>query len=298
MNKYDLTVTDIDIGVKRILAEAYATASICEKPKIVYITSGPGAGKTSIEVHLKKEFKDQGIKVFDINSDKIAQFHPLYEDALEELPEECYRITRQFVRPATPKVFDELREHKISIINENTLDKGESDIENAKKFKEAGYEISINIMATDILESRLSCFEREANALLMGMQPRGCSKETQNRMYNSFVNEVYELDKLGLLDEINVFTRGENLNKPPVLKYKKGDNKYSNFQEALNAERNIQRKKLLESPETYLARVTAAKNTIANYSLNETLRDNSLKGLEELREDYLEELSKMTELHR
>lgn len=295
MGKYDLTISDIEVGVKRILTEAYATATVSDNPELVYISAGPGAGKTAIEIYLKQEFRKRGERAFDINSDKIAMFHPQYEDALEELPEECYRITRQFVRPATPMIFDELRKNRIHIINENTLDKGTSDIENARKFKENGYKISANIMATDIFESRLSCYEREANELLIGKTPRGCSKETQQRMYNSFIEGIKELDHQGLLDEINVYVRGKTLSKPPILKYQKGDNRYRNFEEAINAERKKQRKKLLSDPALYLSRIKNAETVIKQNSVNEVLKEHSLEGLKELKKDYISELAKSKE---
>lgn len=298
MEKYELTMNDIEVGINRILTEAYATATISESPELVYISAGPGAGKTAIEIYLKKLFKEKGQRAFDINSDKIAEFHPNYEEALQELPEECYRITRQFVRPATPKIFDKLSETNISIINENTLDKGTYDIENAKKFKEHGYKISVCVMATDMFESRLSCYEREANTLLIGLTPRGCSKGTQERMYNSFVSGIENLDNLGLLDEINVYVRGENVNKPPILKYSKGSSSYSCFQEAISKERALQRKALLDNPEDYLHRIETAKNTISQYGINEVLTQNSLAGLEELRNDYLVELGKLNILNQ
>lgn len=292
MEKYKLTPTDIKTGINRLLADAYSTATISENPSLVYISAGPGAGKTAIEVFLKKQFKERGERAYIVNSDKIAEFHPYYEDALEELPEECYRITRQFVRPAAPQIFDELMKNKINIINENTLDKGESDIELAKKFKENGYKISANIIATDIFESRLSCFEREAASLLAGLTPRGCSKETQMRMYNSFVSEVKELDKLGICDEINVYIRGENINMHPILKYTKGSNSYRDFYEAIIEERAKQRKSLLDNPADYLVRIEKAQKIISEYSTNEKLKQNSLSGLKELQIDFISELSK------
>jgi len=292
MGKYDLTINDIDLGIKRILTEAYATATVSDNPELIYVSAGPGAGKTAIEIYYKKLFKEKGQRIFDINSDKIAKFHPQYEEALQELPEECYRITRQFVRPATPRIFDELSKTHISIINENTLDKGEYDIANAKKFKKMGYKISVCVMATDMFESRLSCYEREANTLLIGEHPRGCSKETQERMYNSFISGIEQLEKLGLLDEINVFVRGENVNKPPVLKYTKGSNSYSCFQEAITIERAKQRNALLANPKHFLDRIEIAQKTISEYGINETLTKNSLAGLEELKNDFYIEIGK------
>lgn len=292
MGNYELTKNDIDMGINRILTEAYATATVSDHPRLIYISAGPGAGKTAIEIFYKKQFKSNDERAFDINSDKIAEFHPKYEEALQELPEECYRITRQFVRPATPIIFDKLRENHINIINENTLDKGDYDVESARKFKESGYSISVNVMATDLFESRLSCYEREANTLLLGLTPRGCSKETQARMYNAFIDGIQNLDNLGLLDEINVYVRGENQNKPPVLKYQKGDTSYSNFQEAIHSERAKQRELLLSNPTKYLDRIEAARNTISRYGMVETLTTNALDGLAELEKDYLLEVAK------
>ena len=298
MEKYNLTPIDIQMGINRLLTDAYASSTISNNPSLIYISAGPGTGKTAIELHFKKECKDKGEKAYSINSDKIAEFHPNYEEALEELPEECYRITRQFVRPAAPKIYEELMNNKINIINENTLDKGDSDIELTRKFKEHGYKIIVNVIATDLFESRLSCYEREAAMLLASLTPRGCSKETQIRMYDAFVPEIKKLDDLGLCDDINVYIRGENINKPPILKFSKTmNNTYNNFNEALIKERAKQRQKLLEDPENYLSRIKNAKNTIVNYGVNEQLTQNSLNGLNELQSDFLQELAK-NELQR
>ena len=159
--------------------------------------------------------------------------------------------------------------------------------------REHGYKVIVNIIATDLFESRLSCYEREAAMLLASLTPRGCSKETQIRMYDAFVPEIKKLDELGLCDDINVYVRGENINKPPILKYSKEKNStYHNFNDALVEERAKQRQKLLEDPENYLFRIKSAKNTIANYGVNEQLTQNSLNGLNELQNDFLQELAK------
>lgn len=136
------------------------------------------------------------------------------------------------------------------------------------------------------------------HTLLIGLTPRGCSKETQERMYDSFISGIEKLDNLGLLDDINVYIRGENLNKPPVLKYSKGNSSYSCFQEAIISERAKQRSMLLKNPEEYLRRIENAKNIISQYGINENLTLNSLAGLEELRNDYLIELGKVNNIDK
>lgn len=291
MEKYELTIADINDGVNRFLSYVYASAVKSQSPAIHFIVAGPGAGKSGVELYLKYKFKERGEKVVIVNSDRIAKYHPNYEDVIEELPEDCYRITRQFVRPASPKIFTELRDNKINILNENTFDKGESDINFVKSFKMAGYKTVLNIMATDMYISRLSCFEREARMLKEGDTPRGISKETQKRMYNSFIEEVQLLESMNLCDELNVYKRGENVNKP-ILIYKRGDNRYKNFSDALIQERKKQRNEILANPVKYLSKIESVKDCILKNGLNEMLTKNSIEGLNELQQEFIEELNR------
>lgn len=294
MEKYDLTIADIKNNADRFLSYIYATARRSKKPEIDFIVAGPGAGKSGVESHLKNKLKEEDERCAIVNSDKIAEFHPDYEDAIEELPEVCYKVTRQFVRPATPIIFSELRQNNINILNENTFDKGESDIKFVKEFIEAGYKIKVHIIATDMYISRLSCYEREARMLQEGDTPRGISKETQSRMYNSFIEEIAELERLGYCDELNVYTRGENINKPKLV-YQLDDNKYRNFKEAIIEERKKQRKEILKNPSEYLSKIRNISKIIKTNGVNETLTNNSLKGLKELQEEFIEELAKENE---
>lgn len=142
----------------------------------------------------------------------------------------------------------------------------------------------------------MSCYERDAAMLLAGLSPRGCSKENQRRMYNSFITGIQRLDEIGLCDELNVYIRGENINKPPILKYSKNiESEYSNFIDAINAERAKQRKILLANPSQYLQRIESAKQIISKYGINKELVEDSLKSLQELQEDFIIELTKSVE---
>ncbi len=292
MGKFDLTVADIESNINRFLAYVYASATTSKNPHIFFIVAGPGAGKSGVEAFLKYELKGKGEKASIVNSDKIAEFHPYYEEALEELlPGERYTVTRQFVRPATPIIFDELRKHKINILNENIFNKGESDIEFVRKFKDAGYRTSINILATDIFINRLSCYEREVRALENGDFPRGISKQDHLKMYNAFVEEVKILEANNLCDEINVYVRGESINKPKLV-YEIGSTKYRHFLDALNSERAKQRKQIFSNPTEYLRRIEKAKESIRVNGINPLITRNSMEGLEELQNDFNMELEK------
>lgn len=292
MGKYDLKPSDIQFGITRILTEAYATSNVCDEPELIYITGGPGSGKTSVERFLKRNLSNQGKDAFIINSDKIAEYHPQYDEAIEELPEECYRITRQFVRPATPVIYDELRKKRITLLNENTLDHGESDIEQARRFKAAGYKVRVCYMVEDIFETRLCCEERDARTLMLGMTPRGCSKETQERMYDSSLPTIKRLIEEGLVDGVDVYRRGENINKPPILVHALDDEGYKGFEDAIMQERRKKRIALFRGPANYFSRLRNAKSTIESFGQNPVLTENSIKKLNELEMDFAIELSK------
>jgi len=288
--EYEKTQMDIDTGINRFLLDVYSSSAPTAKPKLIMITAGPGAGKTGIEMFYKRKLKDDGERGAIVNSDRIAEFHPDYEDALEELPEDCYKITRQFVRPATPIIFEALKKRNINIINENTLNKGQSDIELIRDFKEAGYKISINVIATDKYIARLSCYEREARDLEIGKTPRGISKKNQDSMYNGFVEEIHELDSLGLCDEINVYTRGKSVNQPKLV-YQNGDPKYRDFYDAMVSERNRQRKELLKNPGEYLSKIEEIKKSIQINGVSKELTKNAVEGLEDLKQEFVNELN-------
>lgn len=100
------------------------------------------------------------------------------------------------------------------------------------------------------------------------------------------------MDRQGLLDEINVYTRGENINKSPVLKYKKGDKSYANFEEAIYMERKKQRENIKKAPHAYINRISATEETISKYGTNQELTENALNRLLELKNEFLEELLK------
>lgn len=291
MEKYDLTKNDIQENVNRFLTYIYGTSISSKNPEVSFIVAGPGAGKSGVEMFLKNQFKERGEKATVVGSDKIAEFHPYYEEALTELlPEERYRVTRQFVRPATPIIYSELQKHKINILNEKVFNKGNTDIEFVKQFKDAGYKVTINILATDIFVNRLSCYEREARALENGDSPRGISKQDHEKMYDVFVKEIRQLENQNLCDEINVYTRGESINRPQLV-YQLGSTRYQNFEEALYTEREKQRKELLSNPADYLTRIQKVKESIQLNGMNPVLTENSINGLQELQEDFIKELN-------
>ena len=295
-----ISTNDFKLGITRVLTDAFASSTVSENPKIIYIVSGQGGGKTSVIRHIKNGLREEEIKAYVIDSDKIAEFHPNYEELIcSKLPDDVYKITRaEFVRPAEPIIYGELMKSRITVIKEAVFNKGETDFKQIMEFRKNGYGTEINVIATDLLESMLSCYEREAAMLLAGLPPRGTTTKEKNlELHNTFVEEIDQMQKMGLCDSINVYIRGENINRPPVLKYSTASksNKYKDFKEAINTERKLQRDLLLKNPTAYLVRIENAKRVIQENEINPEITANEIKGLGELQQDFIAELSKNNE---
>lgn len=292
MEKYELSEEEIKKGINLFLAYVYSSATKSEHPIIYLTVGGVGSGKSWLNIFLKRQLKEQGENAIAVNSDKIAEFHPYYEEILRtEIPKDLYRITRKFVRPAANEIFKELQRNKISILNENTLNKGKSDIEFVQSFRNSGYKVIINVLATDLFVSRLACYEREVEAIKAGDTPRRITKQGHLKTYNGFFQGIHQLESLGLCDEVNVYDTGKIGGNPRVI-YKLGDTRYCNFEDAILSERRRQRKLLIADSRVYLERIASCKRDIQCLGVESEARTLSLEGLDLLKQDFIVEMQK------
>ena len=306
--KFKLTQEDIDSGIQdfftQLLIEAKKQKINAKKledlssqtPTVSYLIGQPGSGKTSLGKHVLRQYVANSECAVEVGSDKIATYHRDYSELIKLLPDDCYTISRQFVRPAEPIIYGELRKKKINILQEASFDKGERDYSRIEEFKKAGYNIQINIMAVDKYESFLSCIERDIKLLELGYDPRPVARMNHDRMYTPFLQELMEMEKRGLLDEVNVYARGKTFNIPSLV-YTTGSNSYSNVHEAILYERMKSRKNLLNKPQQYLSRLHEAKNMIELMVQDEMLKKNYIDELEDLEREFINELSFDRNIH-
>ena len=300
--KHNLTEKDINDGVENFFTQLLIEAKTkrpearsledisSKKPKISYIVGQPGAGKTSLERYIQNQFEEKKECTVEISADKVAMYHKYYDELLTLLPDECYSISRKFVTPACEIILREVRNKRLNIVRECAFSKGEQDYRRIKAFKDAGYEVEVNIIAVDKYESFLSCIERDVKLLELGYPPRPVTRQNHDRMYSAFFSEITEMNKRGICDNVRVFIRGKNIEQP-VLVYSNGSTNYHTAQEAVNSERQKQRKNVMMNPEEYLQRIMIVKSKIEVLLQDEKMKDDYLERLDNLETEFLQELS-------
>lgn len=301
-DKFKMTEEDMKIGIddfftqlliesRRQKRDVRTLSDLSSKnPRISFVTGQPGAGKTTLAKHIKDEINKTEECAIEIGSDKIATYHKYYNELLKLLPDECYRISRQFVRPAEKIIMSELMKSKINIIQEISLSKGEEDYKRIQEFRNQGYDVEINVVAIHKYESFLSCIERDIKLLELGYDPRPVARMNHDRMYESFLQEIQEIEKRGLANRINVFTRGKTLNRSELV-HTTNDSKYATAQEAIISQRDKNRREILRNPTEYLTRIESSKKAIGLMIPEERLRKDYIQHLTGLELEFLNELS-------
>ena len=279
--------------VDKILYSLKLTAKPSKKPTVHFIVAPPGSGKTGLETFLNNEMSEDEEDAIKIGSDKIAALHPEYDKWIQLPADECYSISRKFTVPASNIIYEDLRNSKMNMLFEKTFHKGNTDIEFVKKFKDAGYKVVINVMATDKYESILSCHERDIKASQIGIAPRPVSRKNFDKMYTAFLSEIISMENQGLCDEIRVFKRGKKMSEPNMI-YKSGDTSYINAYQAVEEERRKERQSLYNSNNSvnFQERINKAIEDVKRFIDNESISENSIKELEQLQLEFIQELSR------
>lgn len=206
---------------KGIAKIALTTGKIPSKDKKLIIVGGQsGAGKSRIIPVAKQELANNAVIV---DFDELRSMNPYYKDVTENYPEIMHKILHSDTNKAKEEILEDVIEEGYNVIYEGALRDTKGFIELAKKFKNGGYTIKMEIMATPKLESYGSTFLRYATALLTDVNPRWVEKFAHDSSYDGVIKTVEEFYNQNLIDEIDVFVR--NLELPrKIYEEKNGKN--------------------------------------------------------------------------
>lgn len=296
--KYDLTKEEFEDSLKMAEIAVFMHSKPSNNPTSVFIVSQPGAGKTGLRTYIESQYNEQFI---DFDPDEIAIYHKYYKEILQEYPKESHRILQRFVLPALD---DHLR-YKAVLFKNNIMQEGtfastagylrildfqknggklpfprvNENGEEEDLYAEGHYTIDINVLAVDRFESLLSSYEREEDFIQSGLPPRAVTAENHDRAYKNIIETLRETQERGLFDNITIFRRGEIETQPRKV-WKIGEPTYQGSIQALLAEREKDRKRLLESPQVYLDRIKRLKSRIKRNDTNSQIQIDKINVLE------------------
>lgn len=242
-------------------------------------------GKTGLKGYAINEAQDShGLEGYiEFNPDDIAIYHPYYVEILEKYPHEAYHILQRFVGPALDTYLrPRAVELKNNIVQEGTFGSTKAYIEilefqknggiapigalrqdntREEKYIPGGYNIDINVLAVDRLESLLSSYEREQYFRESGLPQRAVTVVNHDRAYENMLETLRIIESRGLYNRMRVFKRGYSADKPELV-HVAGDGKYSSVVEAVIAERARNRQNILREPEIYKGRIQSLRERI------------------------------------
>ncbi len=174
-----------------------------------------GAGKGGLAILAKKEFEAQGKAIFLIDDDEYRKCYPKEkrEELLQKCPEHYTKITAIGSSSVTPKIMKYASDNGLNFIFDGTM-KNPRIIETAMTWD--NYKINWKVMATSKLESLISAFERN-DKLREKQDCRFITVDVHNETYSGLASTVMNLESMGNIGKIQVYTRGEKPEEPKLV---------------------------------------------------------------------------------
>ena len=241
------------------------------KPTAIFVAAQPGAGKTGLAKKCMIDFimgKSQEIVEFD--PDVVGLHHPFYDEITKHDEANSFQYLQQFVQPALKTLNAIAIKRKNNILTQGTFRDTEGYLSIFENLKANGYNIEVNLLAVDSLESLMSSSERYFRFLESGINTRVVSTKPHNEAYKRMIETVKEIERRNLADKIRIYQRGEQEFEPKLV-YEKGDLRYRSAVEALMAERMKDRKRIISHPNEYSSRLNSLRQNIVNYGVEEYL---------------------------
>jgi len=268
-----------------------------ERPFAIIVIGQPGAGKSGLMAYSENQF-DTAIS---LDIDDLRAYHPKYDEVQDNHPEIFEKVTGSFASSMIHYLTPRLIANKHDLILHKT--RGDDAVVNDTiiPLQQNGYDVMLRILAVNHLESKMSALERSLAEREKFNCCRWVLKNYHNAQYEGIPVLADQIEKQGLADLIEVFTRGEipvepNLQystivSPKILTnprmFKNGEmmvgaynpNGYKSSKDAINKAREIDVPKILE---TIDSRLDGAKKR-------------STKGDETI---YIEEIKEIAENYR
>lgn len=251
-----------------------------EHPKAIIDIAPPGSGKTGLNAYGAKQFNDNNVII--INNDELRKFHPNADEIAKLYPELYTKITSQESNTWTSDLFNFVLEKGYNVIFEGT---GRNTvILNTIKNMMNNYYVTVRGMAVNELNCFISILDRYYCQVRSNGSGRLVVLDHFYDKYFGMPNTIDEIEKSGVVDNIEIFMRGEKPDKPIQI-YKNGISKMTAKEAVLEG----RKKDVINAHEVFLQIEPALTRIISTGNVSDA-EIKLFKKIKELDDEYVNSL--------
>lgn len=261
--KYKLNEKEFEEMYENTRKIIFQNVKTNKKPIAIIIGGQTGAGKGGMDVYSKKEFKKEGLDSIVIDVDVFRMLHPKAKEIITKYPTFYTEITGQETSPIAKAILEEAINKGYNFIFEGTMRNTEI-LETMKKMPKNFTKI-VRVIATSPKESLLTAFERNEEQINLIGYGRFTNVDVHNKSCEGVSETLKIVEKSGVPDRIQIFTRGKDIVTPELIyDSAKQNNEYQSASETLEKYRLLNEEKMKDTIEERLNEILNSRNVETN----------------------------------
>jgi len=204
--EYDVPLPELErIWHQDISPILFAALTTTAQPLAIFVGAQPGAGKSRAMRRLEDLYPDRTFAALD--SDELRKFHPRLDGILAADPARMPVLTNQAASAWFRMCLAQARAHGNDVLIENSFHSPNIVLDEAQRFKAAGYQTHAVALAVPGRDSRLGALTRYVDALTAGETARWTNLASHVAGYTGVPTTVAALESSASIDRITVTDR-------------------------------------------------------------------------------------------
>lgn len=173
-------------------------------PTLVLLGGQPGSGKSRASARLIAEYDG----MVALSGDDLRIFHPHFRKLINDDPEHAGPTLAEATRPWVRSAIQDALENRHSLLLEGTFGDPEITLATADRFRQAGFQVRIVVLASPRILSVITVASRYLRDLRMGAPARFTRLSAHDRGYDGTTRLLDALATGKATDRITVLGRG------------------------------------------------------------------------------------------
>lgn len=200
-----------NIYESEIFRDFLGDAQSSESPAVVFLAGQAGAAKSFLAQHEMDNFDEDEEDYVKIDPDELRPYNPDYEELIEKNSHAA--AGKAYVSDWEQKLYEDALLKRVNIIVDGTGSNEEIMRSRIEQARQAGYDVSYEIVATNIIDSKENVIVRYENGKAHDLlnpnerlETRDVPEKAQEKQCAALPKTAEVIEKEGLADYVAVFT--------------------------------------------------------------------------------------------